>query len=73
MQNWNEFLMALVLLKDRLLYTIPVGMSNLVGQWDSPRQLIATAVVIASLPIFIVYLLMQDLYVRGLTAGALKG
>ena len=73
MQNWNEFLMALVLLKDRLLYTIPVGMSNLVGQWDSPWQLIAAAVVIASLPIFIVYLLIQDLYVRGLTAGALKG
>ena len=73
MQNWNEFLIALVLLKDRALYTIPVGMGNLVGQWDSPWQLIAAAVVIASLPIFIVYLLIQDLYVRGLTAGALKG
>jgi ABC-type glycerol-3-phosphate transport system permease component len=73
MQNWNEFLMALVLLKDNVLYTIPVGMSNLVGQWDSPWQLIAAAVVIASLPIFIVYLMIQDLYVRGLTAGALKG
>ena len=73
MQNWNEFLLALVLLKDRALYTIPVGMGNLVGQWDSPWQLIAAAVVIASLPIFIVYLMIQDLYVRGLTAGALKG
>jgi raffinose/stachyose/melibiose transport system permease protein len=73
MQNWNEFLLGLVLLKDRLLYTLPVGMANLVGQWDSPWQLIAAAVVIASLPVFIVYLLIQDLYVRGLTAGALKG
>lgn len=73
MQNWNEFLLALVLLKDKMLYTIPVGMANLVGQWDSPWQLIAAGVVIASLPIFIVYLLIQDLYVKGLTAGALKG
>jgi raffinose/stachyose/melibiose transport system permease protein len=73
MQNWNEFLLALVLLKDNVLYTLPVGMGNLVGQWDSPWQLIAAGVVIASLPIFIVYLLIQDLYVRGLTAGALKG
>lgn len=73
MQNWNEFLLALVLLKDRLLYTLPVGMANLVGQWDSPWQLIAAGVVIASLPIFIVYLTIQDLYVKGLTAGALKG
>ncbi len=73
MQNWNEFLLGLVLLKDRLLYTLPVGMANLVGQWDSPWQLIAASVVIASLPIFIIYLMIQDLYVRGLTAGALKG
>ena len=53
--------------------TLPVGMANMVGQWDSPWQLIAAGVVIASLPIFIIYLLIQDLYVRGLTAGALKG
>ncbi len=73
MQNWNEFLLALILLKDKALYTIPVGMANLVGQWDSPWQLIAAGVVIASVPIFLVYLLIQDLYVKGLTAGALKG
>jgi raffinose/stachyose/melibiose transport system permease protein len=73
MQNWNEFLLALVLLKDKLLYTLPVGMANLVGQWDSPWQLIAAGVVIASVPIFLVYLAIQDLYVKGLTAGALKG
>jgi raffinose/stachyose/melibiose transport system permease protein len=73
MQNWNEFLLALVLLKDKLLYTLPVGMANLVGQWDSPWQLIAAGVVIASVPIFAVYLMIQDLYVKGLTAGALKG
>ena len=60
-------------MRNKLLYTIPVGMSNLVGQWDSPWQLIAAAVIIASVPIFVVYLLIQDLYVRGLTAGALKG
>jgi len=73
MQNWNEFLLALVLLKDNVLYTLPVGMAQLVGQWDSPWQLIAASVVIASIPIFILYLAIQDLYVRGLTAGALKG
>jgi ABC-type glycerol-3-phosphate transport system permease component len=73
MQNWNEFLLALVLLKDKLLYTLPVGMANLVGQWDSPWQLIAAGVIIASVPIFVVYLTIQDLYVKGLTAGALKG
>lgn len=73
MQSWNEFLLALILLKDKKLYTIPVAMASLVGQWDSPWQLIAAGVMIAIVPIFIGYLLIQDLYVKGLTAGALKG
>jgi len=73
MQNWNEFLLALILLKDKLLYTVPVGMANLVGQWDSPWQLVAAGVIISSVPIFTVYLLIQDLFIKGLTAGAVKG
>jgi raffinose/stachyose/melibiose transport system permease protein len=73
MQNWNEFLLALVLLKDKVLYTLPVGMAIFVGQWDSPWQLVAAGVVIASIPIFVIYLLIQDQFVKGLTAGAVKG
>ncbi len=73
MQNWNEFLLALVLLKDKFLYTLPVGMANFVGQWDSPWQLVAAGVIISSIPIFVLYLLIQDLFVKGLTAGAVKG
>jgi ABC-type glycerol-3-phosphate transport system permease component len=73
MQNWNEFILALVLLKDKVLYTLPVGMANFVGQWDSPWQLVAAGVIIASIPVFIIYLAIQDQFVKGLTAGAVKG
>ena len=73
MQNWNEFILALILLKDRILYTLPVGMANFVGQWDSPWQLVAAGVIISSIPIFMIYLLIQDQFVKGLTAGAVKG
>jgi len=73
MQNWNEFILALILLKDKILYTLPVGMANFVGQWDSPWQLVAAGVVISAIPIFVIYLLIQDQFVKGLTAGAVKG
>jgi len=73
MQNWNEFILALILLKDKLLYTLPVGMANLVGQWDSPWQLVAAGVIISSIPMFVIYLAIQDQFVKGLTAGAVKG
>ncbi|MHB8280934.1 MAG: carbohydrate ABC transporter permease [Candidatus Humimicrobiaceae bacterium] len=73
MQNWNEFLLGLVLLKDKILYTLPVGVAIFVGQWDSPWELVAAGVIIASIPIFILYLILQDQFVKGLTAGAVKG
>jgi len=72
MQNWNEFILALVLLRDRILYTLPVSMANFVGQWDTPWHLLTAGVIISSVPIFIVYLFIQDLFVKGLTAGAIK-
>jgi raffinose/stachyose/melibiose transport system permease protein len=73
MQNWNEFILALVLLKDKILYTLPVGLASFVGQWDSPWHLVAAGVIIASIPVFVIYLLIQDQFVKGLTAGAVKG
>jgi raffinose/stachyose/melibiose transport system permease protein len=73
MQNWNEFLLALVLLRDKVLYTLPVGVAIFVGQWDSPWELVAAGVIIASVPVFVLYLILQDQFVKGLTAGAVKG
>ncbi|MHB1376056.1 MAG: carbohydrate ABC transporter permease [Candidatus Humimicrobiaceae bacterium] len=73
MQNWNEFLLGLVLLRDKILYTLPVGVAIFVGQWDSPWELVAAGVIIASIPVFVLYLILQDQFVKGLTAGAVKG
>ena len=71
MINWNEFLLALVLLRDKL--TVPVGIGSQVGLFDIEWNLIAAGVIISALPIFITYLVLQDLFVKGLTAGAVKG
>lgn len=73
MSNWNEFLLALVFLRDTELYTLPVGIAQFVGQWDSPWELVAAGVIIAALPIWLLYLGLQEQFVKGLTAGALKG
>jgi raffinose/stachyose/melibiose transport system permease protein len=73
MQNWNEFLLGLVLLRDKVMYTLPVGVAIFVGQWDSPWELVAAGVIIASIPVFLLYLILQDQFVKGLTAGAVKG
>lgn len=71
--NWNEFLIALILLRDEVLYTLPLGVAKYVGEYDSPWHLIAAGVIIAALPMVTVYLFMQRQFIKGLTEGATKG
>ena len=71
--NWNDYLMPLVLLRSENKFTLPLGLARYIGQWDSPWNLIASGVVICALPITMVYLSFQSQFVKGLTAGAVKG
>ena len=71
--NWNEFILALVLLRDSSNYTLPLGINSQLGQYTSDYHLIAAASIIASIPIFSAYLLLQTQFERGVAEGALKG
>lgn len=70
--NWNEFILALVLLRDTEQFTLPVGIASQIGQYTSKYNLIAAASIIAALPIFALYLLLQRQFQRGVAEGALK-
>lgn len=70
--NWNEFILALVLLRDTDRYTLPVGISSQIGQYTSQYNLISAASLIASIPVFVLYLFLQRNFQRGLSEGALK-
>jgi raffinose/stachyose/melibiose transport system permease protein len=70
--NWNEFILALVLLRDGSTFTLPLGINAQLGQYTSAYQLIAAASIIAALPIFAIYLALQQQFERGVTEGALK-
>jgi len=70
---WNDYMMPLVLLREDTKFTLPLGMARYIGQWDSPWNLIAAGVVLCAVPITIVYLAFQSQFVKGLTAGAVKG
>jgi raffinose/stachyose/melibiose transport system permease protein len=71
--TWNEFPIALVILQSKEMWTIPLGLQSFQGQFSSDYQLLNAAVVMAILPVLIVYLIFQRYFVSGLTSGALKG
>jgi len=72
--SWNEFLYALTLTQSYEVKTLPVGIvSQLVlGDvyfWGS----LMAAAVLGSAPIAILYAFFLEYYVKGMTAGAVKG
>ena len=72
MTNWNEFLLAVIFLHDSSLYTLPLGMSVFVGQYSAPWQLIGSGVIISIVPVLALFFILQNQFIKGLTAGALK-
>ena len=70
--TWNDFFLAFVLLRDASSYTLPLGISQFIGQYSTPFELIAAAVMIVSLPVFVRYLLLHRYFEWGVTDGAVK-
>lgn len=71
--SWNAFLWPLLMIKhDRTKYTLPVGLSFLKGQFSGNLRTIAAGVVIATIPIIVVFFIFQKQFIRGLS-GAIKG
>jgi raffinose/stachyose/melibiose transport system permease protein len=70
---WNEFYMALVFLSRNSIRTVPLGLMYFAGQYSQDINGGISAVIIACVPIIVVYFVFQRYFIRGLTAGALKG
>lgn len=71
--TWNEFIFALVFAQDYRVKTLPIGIAEFSTEFDTDWGAVMAASLIMTLPIAILFLLMQKLFVGGLTAGAVKG
>lgn len=70
--TWNEFLLALVVINKESLRTLPVGMAFFSGKYTGDIPLIAMGATLMTLPIIIIYILVQRYVISGITAGAVK-
>jgi raffinose/stachyose/melibiose transport system permease protein len=69
---WNELLLAITMVPDPEKRTLPAALFHFVGEHGSDYAMAATSLVAAMLPLLIVYLLLSERFVEGLTAGAVK-
>jgi multiple sugar transport system permease protein len=71
--KWNDFLLPLIVLRDKELFTLGVGLIYLDGEYVKQWGQIMAAYFIASIPLIVIFLFCMKLFVRGLSAGAVKG
>jgi len=70
---WNNFIFPLVLITSTSKKTLPIGLLSFRGRWLSDYPIMFAGVIIVSIPLIVTYLILQNRFVEGLTAGSLKG
>ena len=70
---WNDLMNAIVFLQTPEKYPLTVGIRNLLGQYGNEFNLLAAGAFISMVVPIIVFFALQRFFVRGITAGAVKG
>ncbi len=70
---WNEFLFAFVFITSERLFTLPVGLQQLVFGDIYPWGQLMAASLLMAIPVVVMYIYAQKYMVEGLTAGSVKG
>lgn len=71
--SWNEFVLALTMIRDQDDYTLPVQIfSQVAGRYQVEWHHVMAATVLATVPVAIVFSWLQRYLIRGMALGAVK-
>jgi ABC-type glycerol-3-phosphate transport system permease component len=70
---WNELLLAMTMITNPVNRTLPVAMMNFIGEYGANYAIASASLVSAMLPLLIVYIFLSERFIKGITAGAIKG
>ena len=70
---WNDVLISLLMMPSADHRTLMVGVTSLRGQYSDDIPAFAAGVLIAAVPVLVIYLFLQRQIADGVTAGATKG
>ncbi|MEG1366920.1 MAG: carbohydrate ABC transporter permease, partial [Oscillospiraceae bacterium] len=70
---WNDLWFPLILISNEKAKTLLLGVTRLFGQYQTDWSKVLAVLTLSSLPVLILYLLMSRQFIKGMTAGAVKG
>jgi multiple sugar transport system permease protein len=67
MGAWNDFLRPLVIMSEKAMFTLPLGLNTFKGQYFSFWNLIMAASMVFTLPALILFIFFNRFVVKGIT------
>jgi ABC-type glycerol-3-phosphate transport system permease component len=73
--SWNAFLWPQIVLQDESRYTLPLGLSGMIGlaEYETRYGVLMAGTLLAVLPVLVLFFVLQRDFIAGLTGGAVKG
>lgn len=71
--SWSNFLWPLLVLDEKPMYTLPLGILDLQGTFATDWRLVAAGAVLSTIPIILFFAINQKHFIEGATAGGIKG
>lgn len=72
MTAWSEYIVAAQVMQDEEMFTLPLGIKSFQASLSSQWGLYASASILVSIPVVVVFLLLSKYLVSGLTLGSVK-
>jgi len=70
---WNDLWFPLIFITDDRAKTLLLGVTRLFGQYQTDWSRVLAVLTLSAIPVILLYLLMSKQFIKGLTAGAVKG
>jgi ABC-type glycerol-3-phosphate transport system permease component len=71
--SWRDYIWPLIVLTDDTKFTVSLGLPSLIGPYRQEYGAVMAGSFLSTLPIVIVFLVMQRRFIEGIMAGAVKG
>jgi multiple sugar transport system permease protein/arabinosaccharide transport system permease protein len=71
--SWNDYIWPLVVLTKDQMFTVSLGLPTLVGPYSQEYGAVMAGSFLSTVPITIIFLIMQRRFIEGITQGAVKG
>lgn len=73
MNSWNAMVWPMIVLRTTEMQTLPIGLQSLLTPYGNNYDLLLSGAVMSVVPIMIIFLTNQKVFIAGMTAGSIKG